>query len=265
VTEVLYPNSYAATGGPGPAVALSVVKARATWQMLDPEFARRLEAFMVAMGGKIGLGQGGRPPGQQEQLFRSRYYIDDVHGTVVWNGHRWAKLPGVASAAPPGRSYHEDTTPDGKALAADMVGDVTLLAKYGPAYGLIEFGKVNGEPWHAQPLELPHARADYIAAHMHPLAPWILPGTPTDPPEGDEMPTARLVRNKGFANVFLVGAGPALALSGELYASYSSQEQAIPKVFQDHRPSLIAMCFQSGLDPNNPAELVPGGREDQFE
>jgi hypothetical protein len=82
------------------------------------------------------------------------------------------------------------------------------------------------------------------------------------PPDGedDDMSNLRLVRNKGFVNVFLVGAGAALAISGETMETYPD----LPRVFQDHAPSFKAMCFQSGLDPTNPDDLVPGGPPDQF-
>jgi len=182
VTEVLYPNGYSSTGGPGAPVPMSKVKARADWKMFAPEFARRIEALMIFGEGRIGLGGGGRSTAGQTQLFLSRYH-EDPNGSILWDGKRWTKNPGVASAAPPGRSYHEDdATPQG-AVAADMVGDLTILRDSGHLFGLIEFHDVNNEPWHAQPLELPHARSEYVAATMAPLHPWTFPGPPPPPPQ----------------------------------------------------------------------------------
>jgi hypothetical protein len=79
--------------------------------------------------------------------------------------------------------------------------------------------------------------------------------------EDDEVSNLRFVRNKGYINVFMVGAGPALSVSGEVMNSYPKDT---PRIFQNNPQSLKAMCFQSGLDMGDPDELVPGGPEDQF-
>jgi hypothetical protein len=162
------------------------IKARADWKGLDPEFATRLSALMLYGNGKLGFGGGSRTTAGQTALFLSRYH-EDPNGAIFWNGKRWTKNPGVASAAPPGRSYHEPTTPDGKALAADMVGDLSILDAAGPSFGLINFENVNNEPWHAQPMEIPHARAEYKAATMHPLQPWSTSGNTPVPDEEEPL------------------------------------------------------------------------------
>ena len=84
--------------------------------------------------------------------------------------------------------------------------------------------------------------------------------TSTPDGEDDDMGNLRLVRNKGYVNCFLVGAGAALAISGEVMETYPD----VPRVFQDHPQSLKAMCFQSGLDMDDPNDLVPGGPPDFF-
>ena len=90
---------------------------------------------------------------------------------------------------------HEDgTTPNG-ALAVDMVGDLTVLRTDGYKFGLIEFADVNNEPWHAQPLELPHARREFDLPTMYPLHAWQFPLTPAPPPEGEHMELAVLTLN----------------------------------------------------------------------
>lgn len=195
MTEVLYPNGYSSTGGPGIPRAMSSIELRVDVKALEPEFWRRIKALMIHSGGTIGVGGGARSTEAQRLLFLSRYHIDDVNGTVRYNGHLWAKNPGVASAAPPGSSYHEDgTTPNG-ALAVDMVGDLTVLRTDGYKFGLIEFADVNNEPWHAQPLELPHARREFDLPTMYPLHAWQFPLTPAPPPEGEHMELAVLTLN----------------------------------------------------------------------
>lgn len=79
----------------------------------------------------------------------------------------------------------------------------------------------------------------------------------------DEMGSLRFVRHTGYINVFMVGAGPALSIPGELMNSYPADT---PRVFVSpaNPQSLKAMCFQSGLNMNDEKELTPGGPLDQF-
>jgi Putative peptidoglycan binding domain/D-alanyl-D-alanine carboxypeptidase len=164
------------------------------WQNLDPEYQRRtlalIDASLVA-GRPLGIGSIFRTYDAQRALFLSRYHVSPI-GTITWEGKRWAKNSGVAAAAPPGRSYHEATTPDAKALAIDFTGDLTFLALNAARYGLVEFGKVNNEPWHGQPKELPSARSRYVAATMHPLKAFLLPGEPAPAPIKVYAPTPTL-------------------------------------------------------------------------
>lgn len=88
----------------------------------------------------------------------------------------------------------------------------------------------------------------------------------TDPvpqEEDDEMNNIRFVRHTGYINVFMLGAGPALSITEELMASYP---QDTPRVFykEANHSALKAMCFQSGLNMNDPADLVTGGAFDHF-
>jgi hypothetical protein len=86
----------------------------------------------------------------------------------------------------------------------------------------------------------------------------------TAPPssgEDDEVSNVRFVRNKGYINAFMIGAGPALNVSEEVMNSYPADT---PRIFQDHPQSLKAMCLQSGIDMNDPAQLVPGGPPDHW-
>lgn len=57
--------------------------------------------------------------------------------------------------------------------------------------------------------------------------------------------SARLYKDLRYQNIWLVGCGPALALSGELFASY---EEWIGLVTGRHDQMLKCLMFQSGLD-----------------
>lgn len=71
--------------------------------------------------------------------------------------------------------------------------------------------------------------------------------------EGDDdmAATARLVKHPAYQNIWLVGAGPALALSGELYASYKG---TVEMIVSAHPQLLESMLIQSGLQLS---DLVP--------
>lgn len=161
-------------------VALRLAKAH-------PEFRRRVLAAVTAANGLVGIGGGWRSTEAQTQLFLSRYH-EDPNGSVVWNGKRWSKNPGVASAAPPGSSFHESQTFASGVVgfqAVDIVGvdgnthdDAwAWIHQHGPEFGLKDFTNVNSEPWHIQCAELPNGVASWIAAgRPDPIAP-----TPEEP------------------------------------------------------------------------------------
>jgi hypothetical protein len=133
------------------------------WNRLHPEFRRRLMAMFIAAkaaGVDLGIGSGWRSSERQRQVFLSRY-VPSPTGTINWDGKKWAKKKGVAAAAPPGLSYHEETDKDGFAFAADIVGDIKWMNANCERFGLIHFANVNREPWHVQPAELPRSRAQY--------------------------------------------------------------------------------------------------------
>jgi hypothetical protein len=90
----------------------------------------------------------------QKALFLSRY-TPDPNGSMLYQGQRYSKLPGVASAAPPGRSMHE------LGLAADLTGDLDWISANCASFGLKNFKDIGSEPWHVQPVELPNSRAEY--------------------------------------------------------------------------------------------------------
>lgn len=167
---------------------------------LDPEFKRRLlGAFCFTVTKfkdvKVGIGGGYRTYEQQKREFLARHTkLNYVPPKNVQNGieyrfweNNWYKLkPGFAGIAPPGRSYHESTTPDGKILAVDLVGNVEIIGYIANSFGLITFKNYGGETWHAQPYEIPKGRGDrpisYSPDKFHPLAVfdfskyWSFPG-----------------------------------------------------------------------------------------
>ena len=180
-----YPWGYGSTR-----LTLAEYETRTGWNRLHPEFRRRIAAMMQdakSRGVDLGLGGGYRSSAQQRTLFLSRY-VEDPAGTITWDGKTWSKKPGVASAAPPGRSYHEETDPQGFAFAADLVGDMAWMNANCQRFGLLHFANVNNEPWHVQPEELPRSRSKYTGQQLatYPLngapAPTPAPPKPADPP-----------------------------------------------------------------------------------
>lgn len=149
---------------------------RQLWSRLDSELRRRLLAMFDASqeaGTDVGIGGGYRSGDSQKQLFLSRYdEVKERPFDVRWDEKLWRKKAGVASAAPPGRSYHEESTPQGTALAADLIGDLKWMNANCESFGLVHFASVNNEPWHVQPAEIPRSRAAY---DNRPLQIWFLP------------------------------------------------------------------------------------------
>lgn len=171
------------------------------WQALDPEFARRTLALLDASntaGRPLGIGSVVRTTQGQRDLFLSRHYVVASGGCCTYEGKRYALRPGMAHAAPPGRSYHERTTPDDHALAIDFTGDLKFLAEHAAAYGMIEFTEILKEPWHAQPKEPPTARRRYVPAQHHPLPVIALPDAPAPAPTRVIAPRASI--RQGVAN-----------------------------------------------------------------
>lgn len=98
---------------------------------LDETFRGRVEELLEASGGRIWVVSARRTPERQQQLWEEalRKYGD----------------PEIADnwVARPGTSNHEDGT------AVDFDGDLTLLARLAPRYGLHR--PMKNEPWHWEP------------------------------------------------------------------------------------------------------------------
>jgi hypothetical protein len=130
------------------------------FKKLNPRFADRLQAMMNE-NPNVGINIGWRSYSEQREMFVDRHNpkpkktkSDDI----FWDGRYWELAPGMDPAAPPGRSMHEI------GLAADLIGDLAWVQENAGRFGLKTFAKVNGEPWHVQPAELPNSRESYEKA-----------------------------------------------------------------------------------------------------
>lgn len=152
-----------------------------TWARLDPEVRHRLVAMFDAAaetGVDLGLGGGWRSSDVQLAAALVRHYVVASGGCCTYNGLHYALRPHMAHAAFPSRSYHETTDADGEAFAADLIGDLVWMNRNCWRFGLVHFAQINDEPWHVQPVELPHSRSKYTGQE---LAVWPLPSI-TPPP-----------------------------------------------------------------------------------
>lgn len=135
---------------------LNEVKTMSSFKKLHPKMQDRILS-MMRENPNVGIGEGYRSVESQSNLFYERY--DEVSADsdydIEWNGSFWKKKPGVAPAAPPGRSMH------GVGLAADLMGDLNWVVKNAHRFGLQHFNDVNNEPWHVQLAELPRSFRDY--------------------------------------------------------------------------------------------------------
>jgi hypothetical protein len=172
-----------------------------TWAKLHPEFKRRVLVMIVAANGHLGVGTGWRSSELQKSVFLERHVVSPG-GKISWDGKQWALKPGMAPAAPPGRSFHEGLN-NGMAMAIDVVGDIAWADAHADQFGLVQFESVNREPWHFQCAELPHGVTAWI--NQGRPQPRDLSGTspkPTKPatpnprpepaPPGGKRPTLRL-------------------------------------------------------------------------
>jgi len=161
-------------------VTIEKIVSSRTFGGLHPNMQDRVRGLIEASEGKVGLGQGLRDPKQQLQMFLNRHVLD-ASGGISYDGKRWRRLPGKAPAAPPGRSMHEI------GLAADMTGDMGWVRDNAARFNLQTFEKVNNEPWHVQPTELPRGRSSYHRNPTWGLPPWTgspAGGTATPGPSG---------------------------------------------------------------------------------
>lgn len=105
------------------------------WTGLNADFRSRLQQLIAASGGKIHLVSGYRSEERQAELFRA---------AVKKYGSEQAARKWVA---PPGKSHHNH------GIAADMGGDLALLKRLAPQFGLRL--PMSWEPWHLEPVDQP--------------------------------------------------------------------------------------------------------------
>lgn len=258
-----YPFGYAT---PPEQLTAAQLDTKRTWARLHPEMKRRLLALFDAakVAGKVlGVGEAARSAAQQRTVFLERHTVVASGGCCGYEGKRYALRAGMAHAAPPGKSYHEDDSYEASAVAADLVGDLAWMKTQAAKYGLVEFSAVNSEPWHVQCVEFPTARSQYAGQR---LTTWALPQPPAPPkpdpvppvpptpiPKDDDM--AVIVRIKGWWNTWLIGTGPALHLTPELLNYYKAK--GVPElVVNDHAQLRKSLLLQSGTTE---ADMVPSG------
>jgi hypothetical protein len=167
-------------------LTLEQIRARPMCSRIDAEMWRRLSAMIEAAkvaGVDLGIGGAWRSASSQRGLFLDRHTVVSTGGCCGFEGKRYALKPGAAHAAPPGRSYHEESTPAGHCLAVDMLssdGHRWMNANC-ETFGLKHFATVNREPWHVQPVEVPTSRTSYRPTLHHPLPVFALPAPPAPP------------------------------------------------------------------------------------
>lgn len=193
MTTTLFPYGY---GTPVAMLTQTQILVKPKVAMVDPELLRRVFAMMEAAhlaDVKLGIGGAGRFAGDQDALYRRRHTASDTDlppcnpGAQAYLNKCWTLNPGMAAAARPGESYHEETTPQKKALALDMIGDMKWMDANLKRYGLYNF---DSEPWHIQPIEIPAARRNYVASqHALKVFPLPQPAQPI-PPVPDPPPPA---------------------------------------------------------------------------
>lgn len=193
-------------GYKGARLTLAQMEKSDTWGRVDPVLRQRVVRMIDACPHDLGIGGGWRSTSEQEAMFRSRYVAHNAKPSgvkaVEWNGKWWTKKPGVADAAPPGRSFHEESTPDGYALAVDLLNTqpaIGWVVLHAAEFGLVHFADVNSEPWHVQPIEIPTARRLYDPAkhRLDGSTPISIPRQTSPREENDMTPqrAAKLVTN----------------------------------------------------------------------
>jgi peptidoglycan hydrolase-like protein with peptidoglycan-binding domain len=175
MAEVLYPDGYS-----GLTKTIDQVFARSSVKMLHPEYQKRWKGLMIASQGKLGVGGGGRSTEQQKRVFLERHQKVASGGCCSYQGLRYQIRTGMAHAAPPGRSFHEDIVYGG-AAAVDAVGDLKWAAVNCEKYGL-EQATWGGEVWHFQFTEFPHSVSQWLKLGSPQPQNWKIPSTTPVPP-----------------------------------------------------------------------------------
>lgn len=146
-------------------------------------------------------------------------------------------------------------SPESAARARDLIADIDELDNLtGRPFPVLGHGDL-------EPTACPGAgiRAQMFAGMFNPDEDHTPPIT-VPPLEDDiEMDTARLIRFRGFTNVFLIGAGTPIHMTGELVADYQTRS-GVPALLIEPHPDLQRQMMAA----TNLGQLTPGGPEDKF-
>lgn len=162
--------------------------------------------FRQETGQKLVLAEGYRPLSTQIDYFNARYHVV-TSGGVWWNGKRWAKNAGMATAAVPGTSIHGD----GRAVDIWSGVDTSFTSanhrvwvRVSAKYGWVNTGTGFGEPWHQEwSAARVTKRVALTAALARPVASaGAIANTITGRPaassvQEDDMPIIELVKQDG--------------------------------------------------------------------
>jgi hypothetical protein len=202
----------------------------------DPgENADRLDDYLRAM---------------QRSYVQSRGYSVGYNAAIDWLGGSW-ELRGldIQCAANKGHNGHTwavlvlvDGNDAASSLAVAEVRRLIAAAERlaGRTLKIIGHGQLPGAATACPGIGL---RAQITAGVFS-------PGAEPTQPEADEMPT--LYRDARYQNVFLIGGGPAINVSGAVMASYVAR--GVPVIVDTHDQMLRGCVAQSGLSM---ADLVP--------
>lgn len=162
--------------------------------------------FRQETGQKLVLAEGYRPLSTQIDYFNARYHVV-ASGGVWWDGKRWAKNAGAATAAVPGTSIHGD----GRAVDIWSGVDTSFTSanhrvwvRVSAKYGWKNTGTGFGEPWHQEwSASRVTKRVALTAALVRPVASsGAIANTITGRPaalsvQEDDMPIFRFVKQDG--------------------------------------------------------------------
>lgn len=208
----------------------------------DPgEHADQLPAYMRAM---------------QHAYLTSRGYSLGYCVAVDWLGGSW-EIRGADIRCAANKDHNTHTFAilvlvDGNDMATHyaaaeirrLVAEAEALAKR--SLKIIGHGQLQN-PNHPTGCPGSGLRAQITLGEFSPS--WVNPMQPPTPTEDDEMNTARLWRHPAYLNTFLVGAGPAINVSPELFASY--QAAGVPYIVEAHDQLLLGCMTQAGLTAAN--------------
>lgn len=205
-----------------------------------PYFLAAAREFREQTGQRVFVREAYRPLAVQIAIFLARYVVAVVG--VLWDGRRWRKLLGQATAAVPGTSIH------GLALAVDIWSGIDtsftstnhlVWVRVAAKYGWKNTGTAFGEPWHQE------WSASRVTQTVAPAASLIRPT-----PVGAELdntitpPTERQEEEEAMTVLVTSPAGQSFIVGG-LVVEPSPADVKNTKVL--HGPALQTLSTTAGL------------------